>query len=83
MDRLGPRLLFFFHPFLYPCTSSRVDHGGMEPGVGGDLPLLTGVGKGHTTEALLSLEVPWEQNDPQDFEALKWPTDSDLLNGLL
>lgn len=55
----------------------------MEPGVGGDLPLLTGVGKGHTTEALLSLEVPWEQNDPQDFEALKWPTDSDLLNGLL
>lgn len=84
MGGLSPRLLFSFHHFPYPCTSSRVDHGDFEPGIGDDLPLLYRCGKGATlSRDLLSLVVPWEQNYPPEFETHGKATGADLFHGLL
>lgn len=63
VGRLGPRLLFSFHPFPYPCTSSRIDHGDLELDVGRCSPFTTEVWEsGALLKELFSLEVPWEQN---------------------
>lgn len=62
VGRLCPRRLFSFHPFPYPCTSSRVDHGDLELGVGECSPFTTEMWESGALLKEISLEVPWEQN---------------------